>query len=102
LGLKAGTSIFVFLRGARIRFKGKTIRSRRLPDFLYLFIVGTSHPSTVRINYGCWARQTAKQRMSIWGFSPLRVREYSIKMAAVKFPNLYHGRGVRPTRMALF
>jgi hypothetical protein len=91
-----------FLRGARIRYKGKTIRSRRLDELLYLFIVGTSHPSVTKVPYGCWTRKVLKQRMSVWGFSPRRVREYVVSIASIKFPNLYHGRGVRPTRMALF
>lgn len=42
-----------FVMAYRIRYKGKTIRSKRREDFGYTFVAGRSHPSVTNIFWGC-------------------------------------------------
>jgi hypothetical protein len=53
------------LRGQKWKYKGKTIRSKRVDYRTYKFVVGRSHPSVTNLNYGCWVNQSAKQRLII-------------------------------------
>jgi hypothetical protein len=68
----------------------------------YLLRIGTAHPSTSIVPFGVSFRHTAKQKQSAWGLSWSLVTSYVTYVSKHKYPNLYHGRGLRPSRLALF
>lgn len=94
--------IVPFLLGSRLKFKGKTIRGRRLFEKNYMFRVGTTHPALAKVEYGVFIKLTAKQKMVSWSFSQKALISNNINFMSLKKPNLYHGRGIRPTRLSLF
>ena len=91
-----------FLKGLRIKFKGKTIRTRKLTYFTYTFRVGQSHPSLASLRYGVRSFLYKKQRLKLWSYSNNLLFETKEKMSALKPINLYHGRGVRAAKRFVF
>lgn len=78
------------------------MRIRRFEPRRYSLRVGTSHPAVADVKYGVSMRHTAKQKQSMWGSSWAELRDYAAYFSSKKYPNLYHGRGLRPSRLALF
>jgi len=90
------------IRGIRVRYKGKTIRSVRCFRKQILFKVGKSHPAMGKIFTNVYVKKTNKQRLTVWSYSLTLLRETVYNFRDQKYPNLYHGRGIRPNRMKLF
>jgi len=93
---------FPMLRGVRMRFKGKTIRARRILWRQYTFKVGLSHPTVAFLSFGVGCRMRLKQRMVLWSFSLHNIRSSTARFKKLKRINLYHARGIRCVRQSRF
>lgn len=78
------------------------MRSKRVYRRYISFKVGKSHPAISHVLYSISLKRTNKQKFTMWSFSKKVLLENVTSFRDQKYPNLYHGRGIRPVRMKLF
>jgi hypothetical protein len=90
----------VFASSSFSKLKGKSLKWARRGRALVLR-VGLSHLRVVGEDWDTRVRKAGKVKFVVWGTVAPKVRRWLMAARSAKFPNLYHGRGVRVSRTRL-